>query len=151
MEPARLRAGWLVAGIAAVLVVTVLSVSIGPIRINPWGVVRQLIDEIPGVHIATGLSPRDAAVVTQLRLPRVCLGLLVGAMLSLAGGCYQGVFRNPLADPYLLGVAAGAGLGATAAIAAAHAFAALAGRGRLRYAGRDSTGRVRGRAGRGGR
>jgi iron complex transport system permease protein len=56
-------------------------------------------------------------VVTQLRLPRVVLGLLVGAMLALAGGCYQGVFRNPLADPYLLGVAAGAGLGATAAVA----------------------------------
>ena len=45
------------------------------------------------------------------------LGLLVGAMLALAGGCYQGVFRNPLADPYLLGVAAGAGLGVTAVIA----------------------------------
>ena len=41
--------------------------------------------------------------MTQLRLPRVVLGLLVGAMLALAGGCYQGVFRNPLADPYLLG------------------------------------------------
>ena len=55
--------------------------------------------------------------MTQLRLPRVALGLLVGSMLALAGGCYQGVFRNPLADPYLLGVAAGAGLGATAAVA----------------------------------
>jgi len=63
------------------------------------------------------LSDRDVAIVTQLRLPRVVLGLLVGAMLALAGGCYQGVFRNPLADPYLLGVAAGAGLGATAAVA----------------------------------
>jgi iron complex transport system permease protein len=47
----------------------------------------------------------------------VVLGMLVGAMLALAGGCFQGVFRNPLADPYLLGVAAGAGLGATATIA----------------------------------
>jgi iron complex transport system permease protein len=54
--------------------------------------------------------------VVDLRLPRVVLGLLVGAMLSLAGGCYQGVFRNALADPYILGVAAGAGLGATAAV-----------------------------------
>ncbi len=125
IEPARLRVRWLVAGVAAVVLVTIVSVSIGPIRINPWGVFLQLLDEIPGVHLNTGLSPRDAAVVTELRLPRVCLGLLVGAMLALAGGCYQGIFRNPLADPYLLGVAAGAGLGATAAIAAQHAFAVL--------------------------
>src|SRR5262249_57072804 len=57
------------------------------------------------------------AILWQLRLPRVVLGCLVGAMLSAAGATYQGVFRNPLADPYLLGVAAGAGLGATLAIA----------------------------------
>ncbi len=71
----------------------------------------------------------EAAIVTQLRLPRVCLGLLVGAMLALSGASYQGVFRNPLADPYLLGVAAGAGLGATAAIAYRHAFGNLPGAG----------------------
>src|SRR5581483_2629445 len=52
-----------------------------------------------------------------IRLPRVVLGALVGAMLATAGASYQGVFRNPLADPYLLGVAAGAGLGATLAVA----------------------------------
>ena len=46
-------------------------------------------------------------------MPRVALAGIVGAMLSLAGASYQGVFRNPLVDPYLLGVAAGAGLGAT--------------------------------------
>lgn len=50
-------------------------------------------------------------------MPRVVLALLVGAMLALAGGCYQGAFRNPLADPYLLGVAAGAGLGVTVVVA----------------------------------
>ncbi|MFZ9489364.1 MAG: FecCD family ABC transporter permease, partial [Ilumatobacteraceae bacterium] len=54
-------------------------------------------------------------IVWQIRAPRVVLAALVGAMLSLAGAGYQGVFRNPLVDPYLLGVAAGAGLGATVA------------------------------------
>ena len=49
-------------------------------------------------------------------MPRVVLGGLVGGMLSIAGASYQGVFRNPLVDPYLLGVAAGAGLGATIAL-----------------------------------
>jgi len=63
------------------------------------------------------LSASDSAIVWQLRLPRVVLGLLVGAMLSCAGATYQGVFRNPLVDPYLLGIAAGAGLGATLMIA----------------------------------
>jgi iron complex transport system permease protein len=55
--------------------------------------------------------------VFDLRLPRVVLAALVGAMLAVAGGAYQGVFRNPLADPYLLGIAAGAGLAATLVIA----------------------------------
>jgi cobalamin transport system permease protein len=56
-------------------------------------------------------------VLWQLRAPRVVLAALVGGMLAIAGSAYQGAFRNPLADPYLLGVAAGAGLGATIAIA----------------------------------
>jgi iron complex transport system permease protein len=59
------------------------------------------------------VPPIDTAIVWQIRLPRVILGALVGAMLAGGGAAYQGVFRNPLADPYLLGVAAGAGLGAT--------------------------------------
>jgi iron complex transport system permease protein len=124
--PARLRVRWLAAGVAAVLVAGVAGLALGPVRLNPVGVFLQLLDLVPGVHVHSGLSEREAAIVTQLRLPRVCLGLLVGAMLAMAGSTYQGIFRNPLADPYLLGVAAGAGLGATAAIAAGHAFAALA-------------------------
>src|SRR5690606_13504472 len=68
--------------------------------------------------VDSGLSDTHAAIVWELRMPRVVLGLLVGAMLSIAGGSYQGAFRNPLADPYLLGVAGGAGLGATAMIVA---------------------------------
>ena len=55
------------------------------------------------------------------------LGLLVGSVLAVSGGAYQGVFRNPLADPYLLGVAAGAGLGATIAIVTLGAGSALIG------------------------
>ncbi len=94
-----------------------LGLAIGPVALNPLGVAAEVLNFLPGVSIHSGLTPQEAAIVTQLRLPRVVLGLLVGSMLALAGGCYQGVFRNPLADPYLLGVAAGAGLGATAAVA----------------------------------
>src|SRR4029079_12293394 len=70
--------------------------------------------------VHSNLSETDSAILWQIRAPRVVLGLLVGGMLAPAGGSYQGVFRNPLADPYLLGIAAGAGLGATLAIAYAH-------------------------------
>jgi iron complex transport system permease protein len=62
------------------------------------------------------MSEREWAIVWQIRAPRVALAAIVGAMLSIAGASYQGVFRNPLVDPYLLGVAAGAGLGATIVI-----------------------------------
>ena len=59
----------------------------------------------------------EESILWEIRVPRVVLAALVGGMLALAGATYQGVFHNPLADPYLLGVAAGAGLGATLAIA----------------------------------
>ena len=62
---------------------------------------------------AGGISSTNWDIIWNIRLPRVALAGIVGAMLSLAGASYQGVFRNPLVDPYLLGAAAGAGLGAT--------------------------------------
>ncbi|HET8681068.1 MAG TPA: iron chelate uptake ABC transporter family permease subunit, partial [Micromonosporaceae bacterium] len=115
--PARLRPRWLAAGAVAVVVTALAGLALGPVRLAPEGVAAELLNLVPGVHLDSGLTERETAIVTQLRLPRVVLGLLVGAMLALSGGCYQGVFRNPLADPYLLGAAAGAGLGATVAIA----------------------------------
>jgi iron complex transport system permease protein len=74
------------------------------------------VSHLPFSDVHSPLSDTDEAILWQLRAPRVVLGVLVGGMLALAGGAYQGVFRNPLVDPYLLGVAAGAGLGATLAI-----------------------------------
>jgi iron complex transport system permease protein len=107
--PVRLGVGRLLAGVAAVIVAAVVGLAFGPVAVNPFGAAAALLDLIPGVNIHSGLSPQETAIITEFRLPRVVLGLLVGAMLALAGGCYQGVFRNPLADPYLLGVAAGQG------------------------------------------
>ena len=112
----RLGAGWLAAGVVAVLVAVVAGVAAGPVSLAPADVGRELLDHLPFVDLRSGLSERQAAIVWDLRLPRVVLGLLVGAMLAVTGSSYQGVFRNPLADPYLLGVAAGAGFGATLAI-----------------------------------
>ncbi|MDI1461872.1 iron ABC transporter permease [Catellatospora sp. KI3] len=117
VRAAGLRVGWLIGGVGAVVVALIAAVAFGPVSLPPGSVAVELLNLIPGVRLNSGLNPREIAIITEIRLPRAVLGLLVGAMLALAGGCYQGVFRNPLADPYLLGVAAGAGLGATMAIA----------------------------------
>lgn len=116
-RPAGLRPLWLAGGLVAVLIALVAGLALGPVALPPAGVAAELLNLIPGVHLHSGLTDREVAIVTELRLPRVVLGLLVGAMLALAGAAYQGVFRNPLADPHLLGVAAGAGLGVTVVIA----------------------------------
>ncbi|HUQ40781.1 MAG TPA: iron ABC transporter permease [Acidimicrobiales bacterium] len=112
----RLGRPWWLAGAAAVLTAVVLGVAIGPVSLAPMAVARELLDHVPGVDIRSGLDARDAAIVWELRFPRVVLALVVGAMLAGCGAAYQGVFRNALADPYLMGAAAGAGLGVTITI-----------------------------------
>jgi len=93
--------------------VCLAGVALGPVDVSLTGIARAALDRLPLVELPSTLSAREATIVWDLRLPRVVLGGLVGAMLALAGAGYQGVFRNPLADPYLLGIAAGAGAGAT--------------------------------------
>jgi cobalamin transport system permease protein len=110
---ARLRPRWLVAGAVAVVVAGLAGLAMGPVALSPIAVAKDLLG------LRTHLSVQQVAIIEQIRLPRVVLGLLVGATLSVCGASYQGVFRNPLADPYLLGAAAGAGLGVTIVIAGA--------------------------------
>jgi iron complex transport system permease protein len=93
--------GWLAGALVLLAVALLAGVAIGPARID-----------VLKLH----LSPTEHAIIWEIRAPRVALAALVGGMLAIAGSAYQGVFRNPLADPYLLGVAGGAGLGATVAI-----------------------------------
>ena len=112
-----LRPAWLSIGLASLAVAVTLGVLMGPVRLGIGPALAEVADRIPGVHVTSGLTEQQSAILWQLRIPRVVLAGLVGATLALAGAAYQGVFRNPLADPYLLGVAAGAGLGATIAIA----------------------------------
>ncbi|MEO1061093.1 MAG: iron ABC transporter permease [Actinomycetota bacterium] len=114
--PTRVGAGWIAGGVAAVVGASLLSLSVGAVDIAPVDVARELLDRLPGVSVDSGLSEVQAAIVWEVRTPRVVLGLLVGALLAASGAAYQGVFRNPLADPFLLGISAGAGLGATIAI-----------------------------------
>jgi iron complex transport system permease protein len=100
--------------VAGLCVAVVGGLVIGPTSIGTTRVVGDLFSHVGLGH--STLTSTQSTIVWTIRAPRLALGLLAGAMLSVAGGTYQGVFRNPLADPYLLGVAAGAGLGATFAI-----------------------------------
>ncbi|MSV60788.1 MAG: iron chelate uptake ABC transporter family permease subunit [Actinobacteria bacterium] len=86
---------------------------VGPAGPTWWRVPLALLDHLPLVSLDSGVTSREWTIIWDIRMPRVVLASLVGSMLSLSGASYQGVFRNPLVDPYLLGVAAGAGLGAT--------------------------------------
>ena len=95
---------------AALLIACLLAVSFGPVNLNFGSIIRTLLG------LPNGLENQDRTLLLELRLPRVVLGALVGAALATSGAVYQSVFRNPLADPYLLGAASGAGLGATVAI-----------------------------------
>ncbi len=115
-HPERLSAATVGVGVAAVLGIAWLGAVLGPADLGAGEVARAILDRLPWVSLDSGLSARETDILFLVRLPRVVLGLLVGAALALCGAAYQGVFRNPLADPYLLGVAAGAGLGATLAV-----------------------------------
>ncbi len=116
VAPARIGAvGWLTA-LGILFVVATAALLAGSVDLSTGGVIEALLDRLPFVNVDHGLTEVEQRLLFELRLPRVVMGGLVGGILAVAGAGYQGVFRNPLADPYLLGVAAGAGLGATAII-----------------------------------
>ncbi|HEY8030025.1 MAG TPA: iron ABC transporter permease [Gaiellaceae bacterium] len=113
-RPWRFLAGAFLVG--ALLV----GLGVGPVSIGVTGIVTSALSHLPFLHVHSRLGSLDEAVLWQIRAPRVVLAAIVGGMLAIAGSSYQGVFHNPLADPYLLGVAAGSGLGATLAITYGH-------------------------------
>jgi len=104
--------GRLVAGLGVLLLVAVVAAGIGSVRIPVFDTVRIVLDGFPGIEFARTWEESSETILWQLRLPRIVLAGIVGAGLSMSGATYQGLFRNPLADPYLIGVASGAGLGA---------------------------------------
>ena len=108
---------WACSAVAFLLLSLAIGVLAGPIDLGFGAVLESAAARLHVPGVSTSLTPTEEAILWEIRVPRVVLAALVGAMLASAGATYQGVFRNPLADPYLLGVAAGAGLGATIAIA----------------------------------
>lgn len=112
----RLSLPALLGTIVLLFAAIVVSAAQGAAGLPVDGIVRSLLDRLPLIDLPNALSEQQEAVLWSIRLPRTVLGALVGLALGMAGAAYQGVFRNPLADPYLLGVSAGAGLGAVLAL-----------------------------------
>lgn len=93
-----------------------LSVAVGAVFIPPGTLARMLVSLFPGAGLSVDWPQTFNIIVFQIRMPHTVLIALTGAALAGSGAAYQGLFRNPLADPYLIGVASGAGLGAVLAM-----------------------------------
>jgi len=104
-------------GFGALVVAIILGVAVGAIAIPPIAVIELVISRLFALPRPAIYPDTFDTILFQIRLPRVALTALIGAALAASGSTYQGLFRNPLADPYLVGVASGAGLGATLAMA----------------------------------
>ena len=124
---ARWRSGiYVIAGLSIFLIaVAALAMAVGSVEIHPLVIFKVLLSRLPLFDITPTWSSGIETIVLEIRLPRVILAGLVGAALSTAGATYQGLFRNPLADPYLIGVAQGASLGAVAGFLAPIAWSGM--------------------------
>lgn len=114
----RLSWKWRLAGLAALLAaVIVVSAGMGYIAISPGNVLRVILGRASGAgDWLAGMDPLHSVVVADVRLPRILTAAIVGAGLALSGCVFQGILLNPLADPYTLGVSAGAAFGAAVAL-----------------------------------
>lgn len=94
----------------------VIGVSIGSVNIPIREVLQIFYSEITNSPLPESINPNDSNIILQIRLPRVLLAGLVGASLAISGAAFQGLLRNPLADPYTLGISSGASVGAVITI-----------------------------------
>jgi iron complex transport system permease protein len=105
-----------IVGLIALAVALVLGVGLGSVAVAPGDTIAILAHRFLGLDVAHTWSPAAESFVVDLRLPRVLTTMLVGMGLAVAGVTFQGLLRNPLADPYVLGTASGAALGAAIAV-----------------------------------
>jgi iron complex transport system permease protein len=112
-EPSRTT---LVVLAAATTLSVIVAIGLGPVLVRPADVIQILGHHTIGVPGEPTWARTDDAIIWEVRLPRVLLGVIVGASLGVAGTALQALVRNPLAEPYILGVSSGASTGAAAAI-----------------------------------
>ncbi len=103
-------------GFVLLAVVFVAGVAIGSVPIAPAETLAIVAHRLFGLNIPVTWQPSTEAIIWELRIPRVLTAMVVGVGLSVAGATFQGLLRNPLADPYVLGTASGAALGAAIAV-----------------------------------
>jgi iron complex transport system permease protein len=116
VRPAARRYRWVLVGLAAALVGSVLvAVAVGAVHIGPASAARLILWRI-GLGDRPNVPRATEIILFQLRLPRVALAIVVGLALAISGTLFQGLFRNPLADPAIIGVSSGAALGAIGVI-----------------------------------
>ncbi len=119
LHRARRRRRWQFLALAVLFITTALAATmIGPMRIAPSDLAALVTERLGGETARVDSATR--IVVEQIRLPRVVLGALIGAALAISGAAMQGLFRNPLADPGLIGISAGAAFGAVSVIVLGH-------------------------------
>ncbi|MEL6614228.1 MAG: iron ABC transporter permease [Bacteroidota bacterium] len=112
----RRRVAWVLGGLGVALGAFIIaSVAVGAVALSPGQVLTVLADSV-GLALPWSVTAQQEAVLLSIRLPRVLMGVIVGAGLAVSGAVLQGLFRNPLADPGLVGVSSGAALGAAVAI-----------------------------------
>jgi iron complex transport system permease protein len=111
-----LRKHPLIFNIGCLLLALVFSIALGAVFIPPNTILQILLGKLPIITITPSWPNSSEAIILAVRLPHTVLVALTGAALATSGAAYQGLFRNPLADPYLIGVASGAGLGAVFAM-----------------------------------
>ncbi len=118
MRPLTLRRLFLQCSLLAAIlfVVVVVALKLGAVPVSLYGLGRDLISVL--LHQTSALSSDYGMIVIDIRLPRILLAIFVGASLSVAGTSFQALLRNPLADPYILGVSSGAAVGAILAVVA---------------------------------
>ncbi len=111
------RAGWLaIAGVVSLAIVLVGGIVLGSVDLAPPTTVAILARRLLGIDLGITWAATAETIVMDLRLPRVLTAMVVGTGLAVAGATFQGLLRNPLADPYVLGTASGAALGAAIAV-----------------------------------
>ncbi len=101
---------------AALLLCLLIAVSLGAVPISPLNIIKMTLNKMALFNFTATWQPSDETILFLIRLPRVIAGALVGAALATAGVLFQGLLRNPMADPYIIGTSAGAAFGATIAM-----------------------------------
>ncbi|MCK4361745.1 MAG: iron chelate uptake ABC transporter family permease subunit [Dehalococcoidia bacterium] len=101
---------------ALLLVCLLIAVSLGAVPISPLNIIKMTLNKMGLFHFTATWQPSDETILFLIRLPRVVAGALVGSALASAGVLFQGMLRNPMADPYIIGTSAGAAFGATIAM-----------------------------------